>query len=159
MNLKKSNIPPQTQGCAECYNYCTVNWERVTGEHISERTSAEGVHPMPSAGRLHALPSSCYNRPVKGGGPHFMEEAAQVAERNHKLRSPGWGPVRLQVRGTQDQGGVQGSQPGPGLARGWVPSGQEPRSTAGGTPHSWERGGSNQEATTWEEISIEETVT
>lgn len=76
MNLKKSNIPAHTQGCAERCNYCTVNWERVTGERISKRTSAEGVHSVPSAGRLHARSSSCYNRPVGGRCPHFMEEAA-----------------------------------------------------------------------------------
>lgn len=81
MNLKKSNIPAQTEGCAECCNYCTVDWARVTGEHISKRTSTEGMHPVPSAGRLHTLRSSCYNRPAGGGCPRFKEEAARVAER------------------------------------------------------------------------------
>lgn len=34
MNLKKSNIPTQTQGSAEGSNCFTANWERVPGETL-----------------------------------------------------------------------------------------------------------------------------
>lgn len=55
MNLKKSNIPAQTRGRAECCNYRAVNWERVTGEHISKHTGTEGMHPVPSAACMHSI--------------------------------------------------------------------------------------------------------
>lgn len=49
MNLKKSNTPAHMRGRAECCNYRTVSWERVTGEHIIKHTSTEGVPPVPPA--------------------------------------------------------------------------------------------------------------
>lgn len=95
MNLKKSNIPTQTQGSAEGSNCFAANWERVPGETLVSALARKALSR--TAART---PSLLLQQAWGRGGPHLTGEAAQAAPRNLKLGAPVWRPGRLHVRGS-----------------------------------------------------------